>query len=172
MVEQLHNDKFQINFIPIAGTAFSKFIHCTLFELPYIQKQNEILNNINTTPIYFSITSNQVVDIKKYIDNPFLPKDIADKLAGLYSSRMFELKINDLPETQIIILTTSHYEKALINNQESKGIIKRSNATAISNWESLSTTAISIEAAIIKFLNRNKVTDVNIRRDFKHLYLG
>jgi hypothetical protein len=174
LVESLHNDRFEISFVPRAGDGFSKKMHATIFELPYIPNQQNIMGSLDETSVYYESNCNQLLNIKHFIDNPFLPKSIADCLFQFYSVRLNEIAGNMLPDPQIIVLKSNHFEKGIFHEfqRTAPGIFRQSEAAALNTWKTLTVAASDLQTAILKYLSENKVVDINIRKDFKHIYLS
>ena len=139
LLKSLHNDIFKIDFVPQynGGSKFSYHIMASLFEVSLIRNKNdnEILNNLGETVIYFDSTCNQLVQIKEFINNPYLPKSIANALLNFYSIRLTDIPKHELNGEQLILLTTGHFEPGSITGEvRNTAVLKQSDAKALYNW--------------------------------------
>jgi hypothetical protein len=170
LVSHLHEDSFHLSFTRynVNGYAAGDYI-TTIFELSelkVLEKDEEFFEN----PICFSRNCNQVLDIKKFVRNPFLPKSIADELVNFYSRNHIDVNIASLNGDKVIIIDSKHFEKGLFEIPDPKSrIIKHSTAFALQTYENFRTCSINLEDAITKWLKSYKVQEINIRKDFMYV---
>lgn len=168
LVSYLHEDFFRLSFTHYNNRngSIAGIYPTTLFELSELKiKEKDVAFFEN--PICFSKNCNQVLDIKKFINNPFLPKSIADELEKFYSRNHINISIASLNGDKVIILDSKHFEKGLFEIPDPKlRIIKQSAAFALLTYENFCTCSVNLENAIIKWLKIYKVKEINIRKDF------
>src|SRR5258708_10798961 len=175
-VKALHKDLFQVNFVPrfTLGSGFSLHSKVTLFEVPLIQatKDRSILDDLDNTPIYFHHNSNQIADLKSFIDDPYLPKSIANALLHFYTTGTNDIPIHELAGAKLIILATNYFELGSITGEvKNNAVLKQSNAKAFINWKELLFHIGQLETSIEKYLQSYKVAEINIRKDLKNIYV-
>jgi hypothetical protein len=176
LVKALHKDLFQINFVPqfTLGGGFSLHSKVTIFDVPLIRatKDNAILEDLDNTPIYFHHNSNQIADLKSFIDDPYLPKSIANALFHFYTTRIIDIQTQDLVGSKLIVLATNHFEPGSITGEEkSRAVLKQSTAKAFINWKEFLFHIGQLETSIEKYLQSYKVAEINIRKDLKNIYV-
>ncbi|MNJ87457.1 hypothetical protein D3C87_49770 [compost metagenome] len=122
-------------------------------------------------PVLFDRKSNQIGNIKKFIDNPFLPKAIADKLINFYSPFSDSITREEICRTpqNIILLTTNCFEteKAPINKTEGSYYIK-GNAIVFGSWLNLKAHSYELMKEINQWFVKHGIDDVNLRIDYKN----
>jgi hypothetical protein len=122
-------------------------------------------------PVLFEMKSNQIGDIKKFIDNPFLPKAIADRLVDFYSQSSIPITREEISETptSVILLTTNYYEK---EKAPSPVVKKRhyikSHALVFESWLNLKAHSHELMKAIKGWFLKHGIDDVNLRIDYKN----
>lgn len=170
LVSYLHEDSFQLSFTRYnANGSASGQYKTTIFELSelkIVEKDRDFYEN----PICFGRNCNQVLDVKKFIHNPFLPKSIADELVNFYSRNHIDVNISSLNGDKVIILDSKHFEKGLFELPDTKSrIIKHSTAFALQTYENLCACSANLEKSIVKWLEKYKVKEINIRKDFLYV---
>lgn len=172
LIEHLHNDSFKLGFSALANNGDrAENLTLNIFEAAFLSK-GDFRNNYNSLSICFGKGSNQILDIKPFIQNPFIPKNISDQLVNFYSVdyTIFDTKeIKDYEEVDCIVIS-NHYIKNLFTNEdhETSYKYKQSFIPALQNWESLKLCSQNLEKAIkLWLINQGiKQDDVNIRADF------
>lgn len=176
LIEHLHNDSIDLCFGNVShrGHGCKRNI-INVFEIADISRTKENLwsEYSDDLLICFENGSNQIFDIKSFIQNPFTPKSISDKLIDFYSTYHTSFNSDELHNIDIvecIIITSKHYEKTIntIEEEIPSLIYQQGNATALKNLLSLKTCANNLEISIENWLINNgiKREDVNIRHDF------
>lgn len=177
LVTSLHNDLFKVDFIPKFSltSKFSHFAEITLFDASRVRGRGDkdVFPDLGKTPIYFPPTSNQLVKIKDFINNPYLPKSIADALFEFYSVRTVDVQKEAMEGHQMIVITTAHFERGSIaDSNVNNNLFKQPDANALYNWQSFLENIGKLELTIETFLKSKKVSEINIRRDLKNIYVG
>lgn len=171
LVQSLHKDKINFQFTTyLGGGATAGNYNATIFEvqeLKVIDSHSDYYEN----PICFNGICNQLLNIKSFIDNPFLPKYIADELETFYARNHYDVKKEELKGKNIIVVTTKHFETGIFERQDANShkVIKQSQAFALLNWTNLIACSKRLEISIIDYLTRYKVKEINIRKDFKYV---
>lgn len=121
-------------------------------------------------PIHFGGFCNQLSDIKKFIDNPFLPQTIADELVKFYSSNSTSIETTNVVPPRRIVIKTQIFRPSMFEYlpQNADKTIRSNNAFALENWENFKACSENLENVLRNWLNKYKVKEVNIRKDFKH----
>lgn len=116
--------------------------------------------------------NNQILNIKSFIQNPFIPQTVSDELVNFYlvDYTTFDTKeIKDYDEIECIVIS-NHYEPNVFTNQddETSYRYKQCFIPALQNWESLKICSQNLETAIRKWLLTHGIQqkDINIRADF------
>lgn len=171
LVSHLHNNILTIEFTTFhnGGGISCGVYNATILELP-ILKISTFDKEFFEQQVYFSGGCNQLSDIKKYIDNPFLPQSIADELINFYSTRSEVIKVTHITPSQKLVIKTvffspNRHDQSVLDTES---IIRKGNAFALENWENLKACSTNLEEALRKWLNKYKVSEINIRKDFKH----
>jgi hypothetical protein len=147
--------------------------HITIFELNECIKNNFFSGDDfdDNKPVFFENKCNQLLDIKKHIDNPFMPKKIADLLDNFYSSWIHEkIRITDFKENDKAILIKSKFlVEDIYFNKTSLAPYHAylSNAFAYESWGNFKKCSLNLEESISEWFKNNDIYDLNIRRDFK-----
>jgi hypothetical protein len=171
LVQSLHNDKINFQFTTYLGNgATAGHYDATIFEvqeLKVIDSHPDYYQN----PICFNGICNQLLNIKNFIDNPFLPKSIADELEKFYARNHYDVKKEELKGEHIIVVNTKHFETGIFERQDgnSHRVVKQSQAFALLNWANLIECSKRLETSIVNYLTRYKVKEINIRKDFKYV---
>lgn len=138
----------------------------TIFELDYIPKDGRY-ESLRTLPVVFNGYCNQLIDVKKFIYNPFLPKSIANALEDLYAHSNESIKKSTLSGSEAIVVTTSIFEGSLFERplEFPAQYVKECRGFAFLSWENLIATSVNLEAKIVSFLSKYKVREINVRRN-------
>jgi hypothetical protein len=178
LLKLLHRQDLSIDFIPELTPSgyFALFQYSTLFEIPPTAlSQPEKMGDMDEALIVFDGRSNQLLPSKDFIDNPFLPKPIANALLNFYTSRIIDHLKTDLTGQKIILIKTGLLEDGIIGNASSNNpvsVYKESDAFAFNNWSNLCACITNLEKVIVGYLRKYKVREINIRKDKKQLYLA
>lgn len=178
LLKMLHSQAALIEFLPNLGPNgyFAYTQHSTLFEIPTSDpSMMEGMGDMDDAVILFDGFSNQLLPCKEYIDNPFLPKSIADTLLNFHTARITDYLKTELAGQKIILFRTDILEAGLIGSSSNKHpseVCKGSDGFAFRNWTNLCQCIGNLVKAIVDYLKRYKVKEINIRKDKKHLYLS
>jgi hypothetical protein len=168
LVQSLHKDKINFEFTNFFGGSIAALYQANIFQLQDMKIEYEHKEFFENR-VYFNGTCNQLINVKDFINNPFLPKSIADELDNFYTMNCFPVRIQELGNKKIIIIKTKYFEKGIFeNNEKSEGVIQESNAPALFNWTSLIEGSKRLELAINKYLMSYQVKEINIRK--KHSF--
>lgn len=148
-----------------------------IFEIGDLKDKNEIslsmslnLNEYDENAVLFDRNTNQIWNIKSFIDNPFIPKTIADELMNFYSSSFEIIAIDDLQknEEEIVMLKSGIFEDGRIREELRDGMLIKGNAIALKSWLNLKSFASNLTQQINKWFVNNGIDDLNLRIDFKN----
>lgn len=172
LIEHLHNDSFKLSFSALANNGSrAENITLNVFEVSHLSK-SDFRNNYNNLPICFGKGSNQILDMKSFIQNPFIPKSISDELVNFYSvdyDIIDTKEIKGYDELECIVISNKYDENVFTNkDDEISSKYKQSSVTALKDWESLKECSKTLEKKIKSWLLNHgiKQEDVNIRADF------
>lgn len=172
LTEHLHNDYFEISFTRIYDKSrHSKNSYSTIFELHELFNNNEFANEFEESPILFAYECNQLVNCRKFMNNPFLPKKIADKLLLFYNHRTRIESISDRDIDKVIILKTMHFEEGIFErktNNQNMDELRTPSAFAFNTSTNFIQCSVDLEKEIISWLKKYRLEDINIRKDFAH----
>jgi len=134
-------------------------------------KGDELEKSFDNQSILFHFESNQILDIKQYIDNPFLPKTIADELMNFYSIDSTLVPYTELyKENEIlVIIETGIFEKRALNPDPQEGTYVEGSAFALETWLNLKTSANNLTLIINKWFSNHGIDDFNLRIDYKNV---
>lgn len=178
LIGSLHNDSIKLcfAFLTSDGGYTGEDSIMNVFEIASVSKSVKVdWKKHNDLPIYFESRSNQIFDLKKFIQNPFIPKSISDELVKFYSIHydFFDASKEisaDQDIVQAVIISSLHYDESYhsLPEFEQQSIYKNTSAVALQNWLSLTNCSISLQESITNWLINNgiKKEDVNIRTDF------
>lgn len=168
LVQSLHKDKINFEFTNFFGGSIAALYQANIFQLQEMKIEYEHKDFFENR-IYFNGNCNQLINVKDFINNPFLPKSIADELDNFYTMNCLPIRIQELGNKKVIIIKTKHFEKGIFeNNEKREEIIQESNASALFNWASLIECSAKLESAINKYLISYQVKEINIRK--KHTF--
>lgn len=181
LVQNLNQSKISIEgwfYNKTGGGGSSWDLRYNIFEIGDLRDKNEKsslgmttnLNEYDEKAVLFDRKTNQIWDIKSFIDNPFMPKKIADELINFYSSIFEIVKIEDLQknEEEIVMLKSRIFEKGRIHEELNEGTLIKGNAVALESWLNLKSFAANLTEQINKWFKDNGIDDVNLRIDFKN----
>jgi len=181
LVQNLNQSKISIEswfYNKTGGGGSSWDLRYNIFEIGDLKDKNEIsslgmstnLNEYDDNSVLFDRKTNQIWDIKSFIDNPFIPKKIADELINFYSSNFEVVKIDDLQknEEEIVILKSGIFEEGRIHEELNEKVLIKGNATALMSWLNLKSFAANLTEQINKWFKDNGINDLNFRIDFKN----
>lgn len=173
LIKRLHNSYFGMLFSTFSGNGSSGgFYHLTIFDALEAVKDQTIIKKelFEDNPIYFHKGSNQLFDIKEFIDNPYTPVEIANALVKFYSYRYNSLNIETHGERlSYVIIESAFFEEVgfLCNIREEHRYIK-GNAIAFNSWLSFVECSKELRKSIENWFERyNMKSELNIRTDFK-----
>ena len=177
LIERLNQTKIKIGFATRkSGKGSYSYtgdgIAFNIFEIGSYDKLDPKGLNLtfNGEIVLFHHKSNQIMDIKYFIDNPLTPKVIADQLLLFYNNNCLYIE-TDNPEVDFenfIIIETDIWEDKVLFNKNSKENLVEGNATAFLSWENLKETSKKLKFIIGGWLITNGIDENNIREDFKN----
>lgn len=180
LIAALNDSKIEIEpwiFSKTGGIGSKWKIKYNIFEIGDLLIRNEKsifgsldFNEFDDMTVVFDNTSNQICDIKKYINNPFLPKNIGDQLMNFYSTNLTILKADSLREKEekIVILKSGIFELEKIEETMNPHDYLESNALAMESWLNLKTHSNYLKKTFIEWFESNGIYDVNLRIDYKN----
>lgn len=143
-----------------------------IFELGSYDKIESGGSNIkyNDERVLFDSKSNQILDVKKYVDHPLTPKKIADELLNFHNSYYFYIDNQDpnINLKEFVLIRTNIFNEKTVMNSTEKGSLIEGTAVAFLSWENLKAYSINLKLTIAQWLNENGISDNNIREDFKN----
>ncbi len=130
----------------------------TLLNLPTPQFIDEH-NNYCSVPVFLGANSNQLGDLRKFINNPKLPKEISIALSELYLNRT--TVINDrLCAPKSIILETNIFEPVTFDPVVLGTFGYRK--TKFTNYIDFYNTCDSLVQSLVNWCDKNKIHNLNI----------
>lgn len=164
LTSYLNGELFDVRFTSFSAGGSSSVAYTTnIFELKNLESINALQNFIDK-PVAFSRTSNQILDIKKYITNPFIPISIADELTKFYSFNNGDIIAEQLEGEMIIVINSKVFEETdfqKLDNAQAR--LRDPSAFAFQNFENLVECTKLLEKAIVSWLEKYKVDEINIR---------
>lgn len=120
--------------------------------------------------VLFDKDSNQIADIKKYLDHPLTPKSIADELLKLYN-RMVHPVVHprdfDYLKKFVWVSTGIWESNVCIEDKKDANLLESLELT-FQTWLNLKETAIQLKRVIGQWLIDNGINENNMREDFKY----
>ena len=164
LVYVLHEDFFELRFMNyfVSQSAYANTYRTNVFEITDL-KITDRYEDFFESQIHFSKNCNQLLNVKRFIYNPLLPKSIADELENFYSKVHCDIPYSQLEGTKLIVIESKHFEEGIFQERK-EGVIKRPSAFALRNYENLVTCCGNLEKAIINWLKKHKVKEINIRK--------
>lgn len=177
LMEFLNNTKIYLTFTDFykhrgsGGTSLG--IYYNIFEIgnllnnktihPLYKKEIDF-NEYDDSPVFLDENSKQIMDIKKYIDSAFIPKDIADALNDFYVSFTSNVNFDTLTEgeTSVVVLNSTE-------EKDKYKIFKQTNCEALKSWLNFKTHSNNLIKSIKIWFEKNGINDCNIRLDYKNL---
>lgn len=174
LVEFLNSTKIELRFIqcqspggPISEVPNLEF---NIFEIGDLL-QNKSINywseptnfkEYDDCKVFISFESDKFIDIKRFIDNPFIPRKIADRLLAFFVIETRTLTLDDLVNSSIVVINSS--------SQEMKyDFFKEANCEAMKSWLNLKTHSNSLALEIARWFLSKGIDDFNLRVDFKNV---
>jgi len=177
LTEFLNNIKIYLTFTDFyegggsGGTSYG--IYYNVFEIGNLLNNKSIhelsgreidFSDYDDSPVFLDKSSLQVMDIKKFIDSAFVPKEIADSLFNFFVSFTSPVYFKDLTqeETSIVVLNSSE-------NTEYYDSFKQTNCEALKSWLNFKTHSNNLMKLVSKWFIDKGITDFNIRLDYKNI---
>jgi hypothetical protein len=177
LVEFLNNTRIYLNFIdyyPNSGAGGTSYgIDYNIFEIGDLLENKTMHNVIQRTidfndyddcQVLLGAESEQIMDINKFVDNPFIPKQIADRLFSFFVIQSEIIKSRDLGEnkTSAVVLYTT---EKIYNGKN----LKQADCEALRSWLNLKTYSHDLTKAISEWFLEKGVGDYNVRIDYKNI---
>lgn len=171
LVNYIQQNPFEVSYSRIEGRGSSGTTYnVTIFEVPEIRKNDSEFRKYDDMQVLFTGQCNQVLDLQNFIDSSYLPKKIADKLLNFNCTRYDKIEMDDLKNTEYVMLIRSKFYIENIFNKKSRDKgdnYKRGNNLAYLSWLSFEKCSIQLKKEIEEWASKNKV-ELNIRADFKN----
>jgi hypothetical protein len=164
LTSYLNGELFEVRFTSFSDNGSSSNTYTTnIFEIKNLEAI-DLLHHFIDRPIAFSRTSNQILDIKKYITNPFIPSSIADELSKFYSFNNGDITADQVEGELVIVINSKIFEETdfqkLANGQAR---LRDPSAFAFESFDNLIECSRLLEKAIVSWLQKYKVDEINIR---------
>ena len=176
LIETLNQSKIKIGFATRREKGSYGYtgdgISFNIFELgSYDKIDSKGLNfQYNDEIILFHHKSNQLLDIKKFIDSPLTPTVIADQLFLFYNSSCLYID-TERPEVdfeKFVIVETGIWEEKVLFNKNLKENLIEADAVAFLSWKNLKEYSKYLKIIIGEWLIKNGIDENNMREDFKN----
>jgi len=170
LVEVLNNSVFEITFTYFIENASSGSIYKgNIFEIENLiirEKDAEFYDN----PIGFAKNTNQLIDFRPFLNNAYLPRTINMELEKFYSRLSTKISSQELIGKKRIVITGTFYEENIWDKGIVKGfIIWETDLFAFINFENFVECSRLLTKSILSWLNKNRITDININTHMTHL---
>jgi hypothetical protein len=164
LTSYLNGELFEVRFTSFSGNGSSSNTYTTnIFEIKNLESI-ELLDHFIDQPIAFSRTSNQILDIKKYITNPFIPSSIADELSKFYSFNNGDITAEQVEGELVIVINSKIFEETDFQKlANAQARLRDPSAFAFESFENLIACSRLLEKAIVSWLQKYKVDEINIR---------
>lgn len=118
--------------------------------------------------VLFDSKSNQILDIKQYIDNPLTPRAIADELLKFHTSiaGSIEVKVATIEIENYVEIRTGIFNEIFFL-KDMRPILIKGNAPCMNTWLDLKESAKYLKISIGNWLIENGINENNMREDFK-----
>jgi hypothetical protein len=173
LISLLNESKVEIWFFQGASGS-ANAVKYNVFEIAALL--NNKAKNINVTVDYchyddakvlFSPNSEQIFDIIKFIDNPFIPKKIADELINFHNSGYELIDAIELMESDKKYVKINSRISFSDATQRSGKLIE-GDMTSSMTWLNLKEHSNKLLQLLRAWFSENEVKDENIRVDFKN----
>lgn len=169
LVDEIQKTVFTVSFQSRKGRgAGGNTYSLTLFEIADMTKQNKE-PDFKEAKVYFPKGSNQLFDIKGYIDTSTMPKKIAHKLEIFYVNSYEKINMDDIDtRINVVGLKTDYFQENTFNKEidERADVLKIGNSVAYQTWNSFGMSCIRLKKEIENFGKKNNL-DINFRVDYK-----
>jgi hypothetical protein len=173
IIKTLNESKIEVTFKTAkngssTGTGFA--LQLNIFEIAKYDdiEPNGLNRKYEDEKVLFDSKSNQILDIKQYIDNPLTPRDIADELLKFHTSiaesieaKMAAIKLENYVEIRTGIFNENFFLK------ETRPKLINGNAPCMNTWFDLKESAKYLKISIGNWLIENGINENNMREDFK-----
>ncbi len=130
-----------------------------LFEIGYLNENDMNWSDFDDCKVFFSQNTNKIVDVVDYINNPFIPKKIADELKKFV---VFELGDSSTQRGEVVFICSD--EKESFDYKTGKEIVRPS-----FTWATLKQQSQKLTKVVSDWFKENNIDDFNIRcDDFKY----
>lgn len=178
LIERLNTSSIEVTFSTYdksggyGGSGYG--IAFNIFEIGNYDKLESEANCHNKTYedelVLFYKDSNQVIDIKEFIDNPLTPRNIANELLLFYNSSCVILETNEKDQglEKFVQIKTGINVNKVTFNKDGKGSLVQGNALACASWLNLKEHSKNLKHKLGAWLIENGIDENNIREDFKN----
>lgn len=129
---------------------------------------NPSLSEFDDEIIILDHGTNQIWDIKSFINNPFLPKSIADELLNFYSRQVTVQKKSEQQYSKYVLLASGIFEKGKVRQDYKDRDHFIGDADALKTWLNLKTYANNLSKILDKWFRSHGIKDINLRIDYKN----
>ncbi|WP_282126998.1 hypothetical protein [Marinifilum flexuosum] len=181
LVEKLNSSRIKIEAVRFEkGTAYgqSRTLLYNIFEIGDLLKPGKkgVFNvdidfkEYDDFKVLFDSQSNQIWELKEFINNPFLPKEIADELISFYSIRCVLKDRKELEDSRakIIVLKSKCFEMGKISEKIEYPDFIEGSAIALESWLQLKSYSLKLTHTISYWFKKNGIDDINLRIDYKN----
>lgn len=167
LVCHLNGTVFDVSFTKFSDNGSSGIVYKTnIFEVKNFRTIDEI-EVFTDSLICFRRNSNQLLDLKKYINNPFVPINIASELEKFYSFSNYSLTLEQVDGENIIAITSNFFAENDFEKLNDTALLLRvPSAFALQNLENLIVCSLLLEHSIVKWFKHYKVDQINLRSYF------
>jgi hypothetical protein len=177
LLEVLNTSKIYIFFQSYSKSggmgADSTSIFYNIFEIGNLLKSKEVnklsgkplnRNDYDDAPVLINSKCKNLIDINQYIDNPFVPRNIADLLVNFRFNDLIAVCIEELmkDDNDIVVINSidaePNFDKLMIPNCE-----------ALKTWLGFKSYSHNLIIEIEKWFKDKGIDDINLRIDYKNI---
>ena len=137
----------------------------TLFEIGDLLEKDPIYSDYDSEQVFFAKGTNQIIELKKHINNPLTPKNISNALNKFYNSHFDKVNYKDIKsELKYVKIETGNFKENMFNKKSEDSDFKLGNGLAYKSYLSFKTCCNDLEKAITSWKERNNVP-IQIRKD-------
>jgi hypothetical protein len=167
LTSYLNGELFEVRFTSFSDGGSSSSTYTTnIFEIKNLETV-EIVQHFIDKPVAFSRTSNQILNIKEFITNPFIPVTIADELSKFYSFNNSDITTEQVEGELIIVINSKTFEETdfqKLANPQAR--LRDPSAFAFNSFDNLIECSKRLQKAIVSWLEKYEVDQINIRSYF------
>ena len=172
LVSELNQIRIGITFSP-KGAIFGRGhnIAYNIFEIANLMTDSERVQHLkredfNDQAIIFSHDTNKLWNINHFVDNPFIPSEIANELENFYISGVTALTTSDVNEDDFVIINTGMKDESLSVFGDGKFAFVP-DSFAFQTWLHFKQCTFYLENEIKQWFKQQGI-DINLRIDYKN----